>query len=198
MLRGKYGHARTCQNRSLVAREGKRDKRATYTRERPARSIGEVVTATGGSIERVFRRAELPMRLMESPDTLLLPLRDHFRLLTTASREPRDQAFAASLGRRTAIAGLAVYGKWVAQAPTLSEAIHRAATIQPHMMQSAVRLVVRRQGKGVHWSCELAGPATEGRSQNEMLAIWYMIAIVRHFAGIGWRSARSTRSAFTR
>jgi AraC-like DNA-binding protein len=58
------------------------------------------------------------------------------------------------------------------------------------MMQSATRLTVRRHDEEVHWSYELADPATDGRPQNEMLAISYMIAIVRHFAGANWRPSR--------
>ncbi|CCE04614.1 Transcriptional regulator, AraC family [Bradyrhizobium sp. STM 3843] len=164
-------------------------RRTGYTRASTLGPIAEVVTATGGSIERVFRRAELPIRLLESPDTLL-PLRDHFRLLAASSRELRDEVFAARLGRQTSIAGLGVYGKWVTQAPTLLEAIQRAGTSLPHMLQSATRLLVRRHGKEVHWSYELADTATDGRPQNEMLAIWYMIAVVRHFAGAGWLPSR--------
>lgn len=58
------------------------------------------------------------------------------------------------------------------------------------MLQSATRLVVRRQREEVHWSYELADAATEGRSQNEMLALWYMIVLVRHFVGEGWLPSR--------
>ncbi|BBU61872.1 transcriptional regulator [Methylosinus sp. C49] len=162
-----------------------------YTRASTLGPIAEVVGGAGGSIERVFRRAELPLGLLESPDTLL-PLRDHFRLLAASSRELGDEAFAARLGRRTSIAGLGVYGKWVTLAPTLLEAVHRAGTSLPHMLQSATRLVLRRQGEDVVWSYELDDPATEGRPQNEMLAVWYMIALVRHFAGARWLPRRVT------
>ncbi|QGM96620.1 AraC family transcriptional regulator [Methylocystis parvus] len=164
-------------------------RRSGYTRASTLGPIADVVTANGGSIDRVFRRADLPVKLLDSPDALL-PLRDHFRLLATASRELRDEAFAARLGRQTSIAGLGVYGKWVLQAPTLLEAMHRAGTSLPHMMQSATRLAVRRYGDEVHWSYELADPATEGRPQNEMLALWYMIVMIRHFAGARWLPSR--------
>ncbi|WP_245444129.1 AraC family transcriptional regulator [Bradyrhizobium sp. Y36] len=143
------------------------------------------MTAAGGSIERVFRRADLPLALLESPDTLL-PLRDHFRLLMVTSRELHDDIFAARLGRQTSMAGLGVFGRWVTQAPTLLEAIQRAGASLPHMLQNATQLVVRRDGSDIHWSYELADPARDGRQQSEMLAIWYMIAVVRHFAGARW------------
>ncbi|GMO35081.1 AraC family transcriptional regulator [Bradyrhizobium sp. TM233] len=156
-----------------------------YTRASTLGPIAEVVTMAGGSIERVFRRADLPLALLESPDTLL-PLRDHFRLLMVTSRELHDEVFAARLGRQTSMAGLGVFGRWVSQAPTLLEAIQRAGTSLPHMLQNATQLVVRRHGRDIHWSYELADPARDGRQQNEMLAIWYMIAVVRHFAGACW------------
>ena len=156
-----------------------------YTRASTLGPIAEVVTAAGGSIERVFRRADLPLALLDAPDTLL-PLRDHFRLLLLASRELHDEIFAARLGRQTSMAGLGVFGRWVAQAPTLLEAIQRAGTSLPHMLQNATQLVVRRDGSDIHWSYEVSDPARDGRQQNEMLAIWYMIAVVRHFAGAQW------------
>lgn len=54
------------------------------------------------------------------------------------------------------------------------------------MLQNATQLVVRHRGSEIHWSYELSDPALEGRRQNEMLAIGYMIAVVRHFAGSRW------------
>ncbi|MBR0687605.1 AraC family transcriptional regulator ligand-binding domain-containing protein [Bradyrhizobium manausense] len=156
-----------------------------YTRASTLGPIAEVVAAAGGSIERVFRRADLPLALLDSPDTLL-PLRDHFRLLMMTSRELHDEVFAARLGRQASMAGLGVFGRWVAQAPTLLEAIQRAGTSLPHMLQNATQLVVRRYGNEIHWSYEVSDPARDGRLQNEMLAIWYMIAVVRHFTGAWW------------
>lgn len=147
------------------------------------------MTAAGGSIERVFRRADLPLALLDSPDTLL-PLRDHFRLLMVTSRELHDEVFAARLGRQASMAGLGVFGRWVAQASTLLEAIQHAGTSLPHMLQNATQLVVRRHGGEIHWSYEVSDPARDGRLQNEMLAIWYMIAVIRHFAGAWWRPDR--------
>ncbi|MBR0893470.1 AraC family transcriptional regulator ligand-binding domain-containing protein [Bradyrhizobium tropiciagri] len=160
-----------------------------YTRASTLGPIAAVVTAAGGSIERVFRRAELPLGLLDAPDALL-PLRDHFRLLMVTSRELHDEVFAVRLGRQTSMAGLGIFGRWVAQAPTLLEAIHRAGTSLPHMLQNATQLVVRRHGSEIHWSYELSDPARDGRLQNEMLAIWYMIAVVRHFAGACWLPSR--------
>jgi len=160
-----------------------------YTRASTLGPIADVVAASGGSITRVFRRAELPLALLGAPDTLL-PLRDHFGLLAQAARELGDHAFGARLGRQTTIAGLGIYGRWVTQAPTLLEAMDRARLSLPHMLQSATALTMRRVGSEVYWSYEPADAATEGRPQNEMLALWYMIAVARHFAGPRWLPSR--------
>lgn len=164
-------------------------RRRGFTRASTLGPIADVVATQGGSIERVFRRAELPLRLIESPDTLV-PLREHFRLLSLAARELHDDAFGGRLGSQTSLAGLGVYGKWVTQAPTLLEAMHRAGSSLPHMLQSSTRLGMRRQGDEIHWSYELADPATEGRPQNEMLALWYKIVMIRQFAGPDWLPRR--------
>jgi AraC-like DNA-binding protein len=159
--------------------------RSGFTRASTLGPIAEVVTAAGGSIGRVFRRADLPLGLLNSPDTLV-PLREHFRLLSTASRELQDELFSARLGRQVTLANLGVYARWVTQAACLHEAIHRADTSLPYMMQSATRLVLRLHGRQASWSYEIADTAFEGRQQNEILALSYMIAVVRYYAGADW------------
>jgi AraC-like DNA-binding protein len=159
--------------------------RSGFTRASTLGPIADVVTAAGGSIGRVFRRADLPCGLLDSPDALV-PLREHFKLLSVASRELQDELFSARLGRQVTLGNLGVYGKWVTQAACLHEAIHRADTSLPHMMQSATRLILRLHGRQACWSYEIADTAYEGRQQNEMLALSYMIAVVRCYAGVDW------------
>ncbi|MGO8857850.1 MAG: hypothetical protein ACLQO1_19360 [Steroidobacteraceae bacterium] len=58
-----------------------------------ARSMGPVVAAVqraGGSVPRLFRRAELPMRLVDHPDCLI-PLRDQLKLVEFAVTVPRAE-----------------------------------------------------------------------------------------------------------
>jgi len=160
-------------------------RRTGFTRASTLGPIAEVVTVMGGSIDRVFRRADLPLGLLNSPDALV-PLREHFRLLIIASRAIGDELFSARLGRQITIANLGVFGRWVTQAACLHEAILRANTSLPHMLQSATRLVLRAKGGRAYWSYELADPATEGRQQNELLALSYMIAVVRQYVGAQW------------
>ena len=143
------------------------------------------VTEMGGSIERVFQRAELPLGLLQTPH-IPVPLREHFRLLMMASREVRDALFAARLGKQVTVGNLGIYGKWVTQAPTLHEALLRANTGLPYMLQTATRLVLRIDKRCATWSYELADPTFEGRQHNELLALSYMIAVIRYYCGANW------------
>lgn len=160
-------------------------RQAGFTRASTLGPIAELVTSAGGSIERVFQRADLPLGLLSEPD-ILVPLREHFSLLQIASREVGDELFAARLGRQVSIKGLGVYGKWIVQAPTLHQAISRANASLASMMQSATSLVLRAKGSRACWSYELADPSTYGRQQNELLALGYMIEILRQFLGKRW------------
>jgi AraC-like DNA-binding protein len=143
------------------------------------------VADMGGSIERVFRRAELPLGLLQAPETPV-PLRDHFRLLMMGSRDVGDDFLGARVGRSATIDNLGVFGKWVTQAPTLYEAIARADASLPHSLQSATRLVLRVKKRRAVWSYEVDDPATEGRRNNELLALCYMVAVVQHYCGADW------------
>jgi AraC-like DNA-binding protein len=147
--------------------------------------MADILTMMGGSIDRVFQSADLPIELLHIPDTLV-PLREHFRLLNMASRELRDDLFSARVGQQVSIENLGPFGKWVTQASTLHEAILRANASLPSMLQSATNLVLRFEGHRAKWSYELGDPATEGRQQNEVLALSYMIAVVRYFLGPSW------------
>ncbi len=156
-----------------------------FTRAGTLAPMAGMVTAMGGSIDRVFQRAELPPGLLQTPD-MPVPLRDHFRLLAMASRELGDGLFPARLGQQVAIEHLGVFGLWVTQAPSLYEAILRANASMPYMLQSATQLVLRIRGQRANWSYELADPAIEGRQQNEVLAMSYMVAVGRYFLGAAW------------
>ena len=138
--------------------------------------MASCVTEMGGSIEWVFQRADLPMGLLEAPDTPVR-LREHFRLLMMGSREVGDDFLGARVGRKATIKNLGVFGKWVTQAPTLYEALLRANATLPYTLQSATRLVLRFKKQRAIWSYEIDDPVIEGRRNNELLALCYMIAV---------------------
>lgn len=143
------------------------------------------VTEMGGSIERVFQRADLPMGLLQVPN-MPVPLREHFRLLMMGAREVGDDFLGARVGKRATIENLGVFGKWVTQAPTLYEALLRANVSLPYTLQSATRLILRLKKRHAIWSYELDDPVIDGRQSNELLALCYMVTVVRHYLGAAW------------
>ena len=156
-----------------------------FTRASTLGPIIDVIAAAGGSPARVFSRADLPLTLQNAPD-VFVPLKDHFKLLLQAARELSDELFAARLGQNVTILHLGTYGKWVAQAPTLLGAINRANRSLSHMLQSATDLFVRIRNQEAAWSYASRDSAIDGRQQNEMLALCFMVEIAREYLGRAW------------
>lgn len=156
-----------------------------FTRASTLGPIADFVQESGGSIEQVFQRADLPLGILETPDALV-PLREHFRLLDLAARDVGDELFSARLGQLVSTNDLGVFGKWITQAVCLHEAILRANSGLSYMMQSATQLVLKRKGSQAVWAYELSDPAVEGRQQNILLALSHMVAVVRHYLGADW------------
>ncbi len=150
-----------------------------------ARSMGplaDAVERAGGSVARVFREAELPLRLVEQPDRLIL-LRDQLRLVECAAREIGDDALPARLSSEAGIASLGDFGAHVCAAPRLGQAIARCNGGIGSMLQSVTRLGLERSGPWARWTYGITDSARIGRQKNEVLALGYMIDLLRRFAG---------------
>lgn len=157
-----------------------------------ARSMGPVaalVERCGGSVARVFRRAELPMRLIEEPDRLIL-LKDQLKLVECAAGEIGDEALAARLSTEAGIASLGAYGRRVIALPRLDAALAAAGEAIGTLLQSSTRLELRRAGRFVQWTYRVTDPVQVGRQKNEMLALGYMLDLLRRFAGDRWTPSR--------
>jgi AraC-like DNA-binding protein len=150
-----------------------------------ARSMGplaDAVERAGGSVTRVFREAELPLRLVEQPERLIL-LRDQLRLVECAAREIGDEALPARLAREAGMASLGGFGAHVCAAPRLGDAIARCNSGIASMLQSVTRLGLARSGPWAKWTYGITDSTRIGRQKNEMLALGYMIDLLRRFAG---------------
>lgn len=139
----------------------------------------------GSSIARVLREVDLPFALLERPE-VLVPLREQFRLLERAARVTGDPQFGARLGQEVRIANLSAFGKWVSEAESLNDTIQRAARGLNSMLQTSTVLTLTRHGPIAQWSIEFLEPECEGRYQNELLGLCYMIDAVRCHAGQSW------------
>lgn len=156
-----------------------------YTRVSSLGPIAAFLEEHGGNISRAFLRADIPVEILNHPD-LPLRLSDHYRILKSAARELGDPYFGATLGKLARTEKLSAYGKWVTSAPTLGQAITRANNGLNQFMQTNTTLCLLPAGKSVLWTMIFFTPGHEGRFQNELLAVSYLIDTLRFFIGRDW------------
>lgn len=151
-----------------------------------ARSMGPVAAAvrrSGGSIARVFRRVELPLTLLDTPDALI-PLRDQLRLVELAAREIGDEALPARLSLDGGVAHLGEFGRYVCAAPRLDIAIGRCNERMGAALQSATVLRLSTSGRMARWTYSITDSARVGRQKNEILALGYMLDLLTQYFGV--------------
>ena len=160
------------------------------TKARAMGPIADAVERAGGSVERVFARAEMPLGLMNNPERLIL-LRDQLHLVECAAKELGDAALPARLSTATGVAGLGAIGRHVCASPTLGDAIRKAETVTPHLLQTATWTGLQVRGRTATYGYMVEERIDTGRQINEVLALGYLLGVVRHFMGADWRPDRA-------
>jgi AraC-like DNA-binding protein len=156
-----------------------------FTKARSNGALADAVESRGGSIARVFARAELPLSLIDQPE-MLVPLRDQVHLLEYASREIGDDALSARLASEAGIPGLGVYGDRLLSAPSLEAAIARASLLIGALLQSSTSLRLDIDGPRARWTYDISVSTEVGRQKHDILALGYMLDLLRRFAGPRW------------
>jgi AraC-like DNA-binding protein len=156
-----------------------------FTKARSNGAIADAVERRGGSIARVFARAGLPLGLIDQPE-LLVPLRDQVRVLEYASREVGDPALPAQLALEAGVPGLGVYGTRLLSAPTLESAIARASLLIGALLQSSTSLRLQVDPPWARWTYDISDSTEVGRQKHDLLALSYMLDLLRRFAGPRW------------
>jgi AraC-like DNA-binding protein len=156
-----------------------------FTKARSNGAIADAVEIRGGSITRVFARAELPLGLIDQPE-LLVPLCDQVHLLEYACREVGDPALSARLASEAGIPGLGVYGNRLLSAPRLEGAIARASLLIGSLLQSSTNLRLQVDPPWARWTYEIFVSTDVGRQKHDILALAYMLDLLRRFAGQRW------------
>lgn len=155
-----------------------------FTRARSMGPVAEAVERAGGSVARVFRKAELPLRLVETPEQFIL-LRDQLALVEHAARELDDDALPLRLSMQAGMEGLGAFGRRVQGAPTLQDAIERCNFGIQSMLQSMTQMELLPAQDGSQrlavWTYKILDDAPVGRQKNELLAFGYMISALKHF-----------------
>ena len=147
------------------------------------------VEAAGGSVPRLLRRADLPPDLLERPHALV-PLRDQFHLVTRAARMIGDESLPARLSTAAGLAGLGPYADHVMSFPTLGAAITGSYRKFAGLLQSETLMALPVEASLATWSYRVTAPLTTGRQGNELLALGYMLGVLRRFAGSDFRPQR--------
>jgi AraC-like DNA-binding protein len=160
-----------------------------FTKARSNGALADAVEIRGGSITRVFARAELPLSLIDQPD-MLVPLRDQVLLLEYASREIGDDALSARLASEAGIPGLGVYGDRLLSAPRLQAAIARASLLIGALLQSSTSLRLDVDGPWARWTYDISASTEVGRQKHDILALGYMLDLLRRFAGPRWTPSK--------
>ena len=88
------------------------------------------------------------------------------------------------MGALARMSMLGPYGSGSLNAPTLFAAIARANTTLNRMMQTDTDLVLFRLRDRVKWSMIFHTRGTEGRYQNELLAMGYQLDLTYPFCGV--------------
>ena len=156
-----------------------------FTKARSNGALADAVESRGGSITRVFARAELPLSLIDQPE-MLVPLRDQIHLLEYASHEIGDDALSARLASEAGVPGLGVYGDRLLSAPCLEAAIARASLLIGALLQSSTSLRLDVDGPWARWTYDISASTEVGRQKHDILALGYMLDLLRRFAGPRW------------
>jgi len=151
-----------------------------FTKARSMGPVAEAVERAGGSVARVFKLAELPLRLIETPEQLIL-LKDQLAVVEYAARELDDDTLPLALSMQAGVRGLGAFGDRVRAAPTLRDAIERCNSGMCAMLQSATRMRLDVAGGLAAWSYFVSDAAVLGRGKNELLAFGYMSDTLKIF-----------------
>lgn len=167
------------------------------TKARSLGAIAEAIKQGGGSVTRVFAKAELPVELLHEPDKLLL-LRDQIRLLSLAVEEIGDPALPARLSTSVGAVGLGPLGRKVCASTTLGEAISCAEAETPRLLQTATWTGLAKVDDGsVLYGYRVTEAIDVGRQTNEVLALGYLLDVARYFMGPCWRPERAILTGAT-
>lgn len=156
--------------------------RIGLTKARSMGPLAEAVERAGGSVARIFARTELPLRLIDEPDRLIL-LSDQLRLVENAARELGDSTLPARLSIEAGVPSLGPYGVRVCASETLSLALHLGTALIVQHLQTATVMAVRVQDGCARVTYSVTDASVVGRQKNEILALGYILDVLRRFLG---------------
>ncbi|MBV9758544.1 MAG: helix-turn-helix domain-containing protein [Alphaproteobacteria bacterium] len=135
----------------------------------------------------------MPLQLLDEPERLIL-LSDQLHLLECAARDIGDAAFPARLATTGGILALGRYGQTVCSASRLRRAIDLADESIGPLLQTETKVKLRIHDGLAQWTYAVTDASNIGRQKNEILALGYMLDLLRRFLGPRWTPVLATVS----
>jgi AraC-like DNA-binding protein len=154
------------------------------------RPIVSFLTGAGVSVDRVLATAKLPPWITADSEALI-PTTSPARVLGAAARETGIPNLGLTVGERTTIDNLGVFGRLIRSAPTLGAALKTAVRYST-MMSSNRPLWLRPRGDRVEFcmtTTDRFDPRDVAWQQDNLFCLGLMIGTVRLAAGPRWSPA---------
>lgn len=151
----------------------------------------DVIAEQGGDVARPFKDVGIPMELA-GQTRQIIAARDYLALLEAAAEETGDPHLGLSLGSKFKIEDLGPFGRLVAGAPTLGEAI-KTTNALIHAFSPTKRTGLEMSGgMALLWCSKEFGAAdyAKGLRIDGELATWLYRTVIRLAAGADWQPGR--------
>lgn len=139
----------------------------------------------GVPVASLLDRAGLSTRVLDAPE-LPVPFHLGSELVEHAARAVGIDDFGAQAARRTSLAQLGTYGVEICRAPTLSEAIRRAAAMRARF-NSGEDVWLEREPSRAWVRIRIDRRVERARSEIESFTLLMLAQLIRMAAGPAWR-----------
>jgi AraC-like DNA-binding protein len=139
----------------------------------------------GAALERVLDAARLTSRVFAHPE-LLLPYPVVARFFEEAAGVGRDETLGARVGHETRVEALGVFGRRIANASTLGEALAIAARVAPAYF-SGQTFWLAETGPGLRLCHRFPTRLDDRDQQIEQFSLCIMLRLLKSVAAPDWR-----------
>lgn len=137
------------------------------------------------TLESTFQRQELPLQITHTPNAFI-PVRDVIGFHESAARAVGVENFGLTAAQAASFDDLGLYGRYVAQAPILHDAMRRAVTaLELNQSGSFAELAIGRETGVI--GCRSSQSGIVGWRHIADLAVVLVVDLIRRYAGPGWR-----------
>jgi len=157
-----------------------------YTRVCDLGSLPRLVAegAGPGAVQQIFQEQEVPVSILDRPDTPLL-YRDCLGLYRRAADVTGRPGIGLQVGAQLGIRDLGLFGRYVSEAPTLGHALVRSKdTVRYHETCSDV--CFEYLGRDIRFIYHCCGQSNIGWRQHGDVIVCVLIDIVRCYLGPEW------------